>query len=160
MSYITQCVAMWIANDSNIYHQAEALAIEALEQACDNESHAGSARSDAVDKLQSDIETLVCADMPSCKGIWGDLISCALQETDWEEIARDLLSDKEIWMVFSSDSEDAVLFTDKSAAIGFLEMKLDGDNTMHAAPFLRLASLDKGQTIDIEGTTYTLAVDL
>lgn len=160
MSYhLTKVVELWLDNDKKLNKQAQALAMEVLKHACDNESHAGTARSDAVEALASDIETLVCADMPCVKGVWGDLISHALQEVEWDDLARDLLSDKEIWMVFSSDDEDAMLFTEKDLAIEFLGEKLDDDNTMHAGLFLKLHGLDKGQTIDIDGVTYTLAVN-
>lgn len=126
MSYhLTKVVELWLDSDRGLNKQAQALAVEALEHACNNESHAGAARGDAVEALASDIETLCCADMPCVKGVWGDLISHALQEVDWEDLARDLLSDKEIWSVFSSDKEDAELFTNQEKALDFLAKKRD-----------------------------------
>lgn len=154
----TRVVKLWIANEEPSYLHIEALATEALEQACDNESHATSARNDAIEALASQIEEFVCESMPCVKGMWGDLIASALQDVDFEEVAKDILDDRRIYSVFSSDSEDAELFTDEDLARQHLLEKLDSAADPEGELIASIEILQPGQTVCIEGTDYTMVV--
>jgi hypothetical protein len=156
---ITRSIGLWLANDARLYRLCEAQAVDSLEVACDKESHAPSARNAAIEALALDIETIVNDGRPVVNGLWDGIIKDAMATVDWEELAKYFLSDKEIWMAFSSDAEDAVLFTDADAAREFLAEKLDPDNTMNAGQHLKIQALACGETVGIEGTTYTLAVN-
>lgn len=152
----THGVKLWLNNVEEDYRAVTAMAEDALQVACDNESHARTARNDAVEQLAADIETYVCATMPCCKGLWGDIVSAGLESIDFEEVAKDFLDDMPIWSVFSSDSEDAELFTDRDLARERLYDKVDSDSTMMAGVVLKIQGMDDGDKVDIEGTTYCL----
>lgn len=151
----TRHVSLWLQNEEASYKYIEELATECLQQACDNESHATTARNDAADALALHIDGLVCESMPVAEGMWGDLISSALASVDFEEIARDWLADRQIFSVFSSDDEDAELFTEKDHAIQCLLDRVPEDCEGLAA---KIQNLEPGMTVSIEGTEYTLGV--
>lgn len=154
----TREVSLWLNNDEGPYHACMAMAKDCLQRAVDNESHARSARNDAVEALASDIEEYVCASMPNVDGLWGSLIQSALQQIDFEEVAREFLEDEEIFSVFSTDAEDAELFTSIEDAREHLAGMLDDDNTLHAGLFLKLGELKPGETVSIDGVEYTVSV--
>lgn len=156
MGYETSAAETWLNNDPDLHHDVERMADNALSTACDNESHSTTARNDAVEQLAGEIQALLSAMAPNMSGLWGGLISSAMQAIDFEEIARTWLADKPIFSVFSSDAEDAELFTDFDEAKGSLEEKLDDDNTMHAGALLALEKLQPGGQVDINGTTYVV----
>lgn len=145
-----------MCNTESDYRAITAMARDCLKIAVDNESHARTARNDAVEALAQDIETYVCATMPCRDGMWGSIINSAISSIDFEEIATSFLEDEEIWSVFSSDAEDAELFLSKEEARDYLAGKLDSDNTLHAGLFLAVGKLDDGDSVDIDGTTYHL----
>jgi hypothetical protein len=153
----TREVQLWLDNEEGSYREAVALAEEALQIACDNENHAPTARSNAVDALADDLRVLVGHSMPDVAGMWGSLIRSALNDIDFEELAKHYLDDLPIWSVFSSDAEDAELFTELDAAREHLWDKVDSDNTMMAGVLRAIETLDDGDKVDIEGTTYCLA---
>lgn len=151
---ITREVSLWLCNTESDYRAILAMARDQLQIACDNESHARTARNDAVEALAQDIEEYICATMPSCDGMWGSIINSAVQSIDFEEIATSFLEDEEIWSVFSSDEEEAELFTDKDLALECLLEKLPpkGGNQLGQS----IQSMGDGDKVDIEGTTYCL----
>jgi hypothetical protein len=151
----TREVRLWLDNTESDYREAVALAEEALQQACDNESHAPSARSDAVDALSTDLRTMVSAGMPDLPGMWGSLLSSLLNDIDFDELAEHYLDDLLIWSVFSSDAEEAELFTDLDLARECLLEKLPPQisDTLER----RIQDLDDGGQVDIEGVTYQLS---
>ena len=154
---VTSEVSLWLCNTESDYRAITAMAIDCLRIACDNESHARTARNDAVEALAQDIETYVCAAMPCRDGMWGSIINSAISSIDFEKIATSFLEDEEIWSVFSSDAEEAELFLSKEEARDCLEAKLDDDdNTLHAGLFLAVGKLDDGGSVDIDGVTYHL----
>lgn len=153
---VTSEVSLWLNNVEEDYRAITAMAQDCLQAACDNESHARSARNDAIEALATDIETYICADMPCCRGLWGDIITEGLRSIDFEEVAKSFLEDEEIWSVFSSNAEEAELFLSKEAARDYLERLLDDDNTLHAGLFLAVGKLDDGGSVDIDGVTYHL----
>lgn len=153
---ITREVSLWLNNTEEDCRAIIEMARDQLQIACDNESHARSARNDAVEALAQDIEEYVCAAMPCRDGMWGSIINSAIQSIDFEEIAASFLEDEEIWSVFSSDAEDAELFTDKDLALEYLVDKVDQDNTMMAGVLLKIQDMGDGDKVDIEGTTYCL----
>ena len=150
-------VSLWLNNEEGPYRACMAMARDCLQRAVDNESHARSARNDAIEMLAEEIEEYVCQSMPCEKGLWGDLIQSALQDIDFEEVAKGFLEDEPIFSVFSSDAEDATLFTSVEEARQHLEDMLDDDNTMHAGLFLKVAGLKPGEVVSIDGVEYTLA---
>ena len=154
----TRTVWLWLSNEEPSYRHIEAMAKECLEQACDNESHATTARNDAVERLAEIIEEHVREGMPDASGMWGELISSALHSVDFEEVARDWLADFKIYSVFSSDSEDAELFTDEDLARECLLEKVDPESDPDGAKACRIQDMQPGSTVNIEGTEYTLGV--
>lgn len=152
----TRTVRLWLGNDEALYRTVQVLAGIALEDAAENETHGPTARNTACDDLAAGLRQLVEDSSPVAAGMWQDLIASALDSIDFDEIAKELLDDLELFAVFSSDDEDAVLFTEMDLAKEFLEEKLDNDNTMHAGLFMKLHGLEVGESIEIEGTTYTL----
>lgn len=154
----TRTVDTWPNNDSQYYHPIQQAAVNCLAEACEAEEHGPTAKSEAAGALASFIETLVEAGRPSAEGLWGELITDALRGVDFEEIARDWLADFQVYSVFSSTDEEAKLFTSLDEAKGYLEEKLDSDNTMHAGAFLKLAALQVGGSVDIDGVTYCVGV--
>lgn len=153
---ITREVSLWLNNTEADYRAITAMARDCLQTACDNESHARTARNDAAEVLASGIEEYVCSDMPCRDGMWGSIINSAIQSIDFEEIATSFLDDLEIWSVLSSDSEDAELFTDKDLALERLCDKVDRDSTEMAGVILKIQGMGDGGKVDIEGTTYCL----
>lgn len=153
---VTSEVSLWLNNTEEDYRAIIEMARDQLQIACDNESHARTARNDAVEALAQDIEEYVCATMPCRDGMWGSIINSAISSIDFEEIATSFLEDEEIWSVFSSDAEDAELFTDKDAALECLLDKVDQDNTMMAGVLRKIQDMGDGDKVDIEGTTYCL----
>lgn len=154
----TRTVWLWLSSEEPSYRHIEAMAKECLEQACDNESHATTARNEAVERLAEIIEDHVCQDMPHGKGMWAELISSALLAVDFEDIARDWLADFKIYSVFSSDSEDAELFTDEDLARECLLDKVGPESDPDGAKACRIQDMQPGSTVNIEGTEYTLGV--
>lgn len=154
----TRTVDTWLNSDSQYYHPIQRAAQELLEEACEAEEHGPTAKSEAAEALASFIRDKVTETMPAVKGLWGELLDDAFNGIDFEEIARDWLADFEVFSVFSSTDEEAKLFTSLDEAKGYLEEKLDSDNTMHAGAFLKLASLAVGGSVDIDGVTYCVGV--
>lgn len=154
----THAVKLWLNNVEEDYRAIVAMARDCLKIACDNESHARTARNDAIEALAGDIEFYLRATMPSCGGLWGDILCEGLQSIDFEEVATSFLEDEEIWSVFSSDAEDAELFTDKDLALECLLDKVDQDNTMMAGVILKIQGMGDGDNIDIDGVTYCLVL--
>lgn len=154
----TRTVDTWLNNDSQYYRPIQDEAQRLLDEACEAEEHGPTAKSEAAEALASFIETLVEASRPSAEGLWGELITDALRGVDFDEIARDWLADFQVFSVFSSTVEEAKLFTSLDEAKGYLEEKLDSDNTMHAGAFLKLAALQVGGSVDIDGVTYCVGV--
>ena len=154
----TRTVWLWLSNEEPSYRHIEAMAKECLEQACENESHATTARNDAVERLAAIIEDHVREDMPNAKGMWGELISSVLQAVDFEDLARDWLADFKIYSVFSSDSEDAQLFREEDLAREYLLERVDPESDPEGLKACRIQDMHPGSTVDIEGVEYTLGV--
>lgn len=149
---------MWIANEEPSYRHVERLADAALQDAVDDESHATTARNNAVEALALQIEEFVCESMPCAKGMWGELIQSALDSVDFEDIARDTLFDRKIYAVYSSDAEDAQLFTDEDLAREHLLGMVEPESDPEGIKALRIQEMGFGSPVDIEGTEYTLGV--
>lgn len=156
MANHTREVQLWLDNVESDYREAVSLAEEALQVACDNESHAGTARSDAVDKLAEDLSMVIAAGMPSLPGMWGSLVSSLMDDIDFEELAKHYLDDLPIWAIFSSDAEEAELFTDLDLARECLMEKVDSGNATLAGVPRFIEGMDDGDKVNIEGTTYYL----
>lgn len=154
----TKTVWLWLSNEEPSYRHIEAMAKECLEQACENESHATTARNEAVERLAEIIEELVREGMPIAKGMWGELLNSTLQSVDFEDLARDWLADFKIYSVISSDDEDAQLFTDMDLARGCLLENVDPESDPDGAKACRIQDMQPGSKVSIEGTEYTLGV--
>lgn len=154
---VTRELQLWLSNEEAPYKACMAMARDCLRRAVDNESHARSARNDAVEMLAGDIRTYVEASAPDCVGMWNCLINSMLNDVDFEQVAQGYLEDEPIFSVFSSDAEDAELFLSVEDARDCLAGKLDDDNTMHAGLFLKVAGLKPGEVVSIDGVEYTLA---
>ena len=154
----TRTVWLWLTSEEPSYRHIEAMAKECLEQACDNENHATTARNEAVERLAEIIEECVYESMPKTDGMWGELITSTLHSIDFEDIARDWLADFEIYSVFSSDDEDAELYTDLDLARKCLLEKVDPESDPDGAKACRIQDMHPGSMVSIEGTEYTLGV--
>lgn len=154
----TRLVSLWLDNEESLYREVQSAAETALENACENETHATTARNEAVEELAVTLEEIVCRSMPCEKGLWGDLITSALQSVDFEDIARDALADLQIWGLYSSDSEDAQLFTSADAAREHLMAMCPESVDPEGEISSRIEEMQPGATVCIEGTEYTLAV--
>ena len=154
----TRTVSLWIASEEPSYRHVERLADAALQDAVDGESHATTARNNAIEALALQIEEFVCESMPYVKGMWGDLIQSALDSVDFEDIARVILSDRQIYSIFSGDCEDAQLFTDEELARDRLLDMVRPESDPEGVKALRIQEMQPGSTVNIEGTEYTLGV--
>jgi hypothetical protein len=154
----THKVLLWLNNEETLYRRCVSICEDALADKCLGETHAPSARMWATDVAALEIENLVCEDMPCMNGMWGDIISDAISNIDFEEIAKDFMDDLEVWSVFSSDSEEAALFTSLDAAKEYLLEKLGeiaGQGTYDITE-AAIQSMGDGDKVTITSTEYAV----
>jgi hypothetical protein len=151
----TRIVTLWLSNDEASYKEAQAYAAERIKHACDNESHAPTAKRDAAEALAEDLETMLCHSMPCRSGVWGDLISSLISDIDFEEVATEFLEDYPVYSIFTSDAEDAELFTGLDEARDHL-MGLILDVPGSEGLTRLVMALEPGGSVEIGSTTYVL----
>lgn len=155
----TNSVKLWLHNDEALYRRCVSICEDALAEQCLEETHAPSAKMWATDAAALEIENLVCEDMPCMKGMWGDIISDAISNIDFEEIAKDFMDDLEVWSVFSSDSEEAALFTSLDAAREYL-LEMLGEiagQGVYAVLEPYVQGMGDGEKVTITGTEYMVS---
>jgi len=101
-NYETWCVNLWLANEEPSYRYWRDAALDAWQEAPDDENHQGEspiwtlsecARFRLADKLKDEV---ACGVPAACAGtMWDDLLGAALDEVEWGEIANALLEDCE-----------------------------------------------------------------
>jgi hypothetical protein len=96
-NYETWVINLWMSNEEGTYrYWQEATADEVLGlhvyrvmRDHDEEDEKQSAISDLADRLKSEHEE----GMPEVEGVWSDLLTAALGEVNWREIASHLVDD-------------------------------------------------------------------
>jgi hypothetical protein len=84
-NYETWCVALWINNDQGEYEFWKENA-RATAKIYRKKTVARRALADELKDRLTDAR-------PEVDGVWSDLLSAALSEVDWDEVAADLLTD-------------------------------------------------------------------
>lgn len=151
----TRTISLWLNNEEGSYKHIRSAANDAMESAILGESHAPTARNEAVEDLAGTIRDMVEADMPDVDGMWQELCNDAVRACDFEEIAKGFVDEIDIWVLFSSDDEEAELFTELDLVIERLcEMFEDtGDKAEY------VQNMGEDDMVEIEGTTYTIKVN-
>ncbi len=90
-NYETWAVHMWMTNDEGSDCEANEMAYEALDYIGDEDA--------AENRLARILKEQYEESMPEVEGVWADLLGAALQEVNWDEIARALIANNvEAWM--------------------------------------------------------------
>jgi hypothetical protein len=100
MNYETWCVNLWLNNDEGSYRHICRLAQSAWDDA-EASQHLTRAQ-EAARELASTLADEAESNMPEVNGLYKDLLTSALAEVDWEEIAEHLIEDD----VDKEDDED------------------------------------------------------
>jgi hypothetical protein len=87
-NYETWCVALWLDNDESLYNWVREAAQEAVQDAKDNPSQYLKPRENRIYLLSERIKSAVEEWTPELEGMWSDLMSAALSEVEWREIAE------------------------------------------------------------------------
>lgn len=85
-NYETWAVSLWLDNEEGSYHYLRELADSAA---------VGNDREDATVELAQAVKSWLEESAPEVEGLWGDLLSAALSEVDWYEVAASALEDCE-----------------------------------------------------------------
>jgi len=92
-NYETWNVALWIDNDQGSYSQRQEMAQDAWDNTDaseDQETRSNEARNALADSLESWVDEMNPINESS---MFADLLSAALREVDWHEIAENFLED-------------------------------------------------------------------
>ena len=102
-NYETWNVALWIDNDQGSYNHWRAAAQEAWDEAEPTKTwtREESARFKLSEQLKDDIAV---ENQPELEGCYGDLLSAALSEVNWDEIAEHMIEDVEKIEAADADS--------------------------------------------------------
>jgi len=84
----TWCVNLWLSNDEITESYISERALDCLNDAEGD-------KEDAAVALAREIEAFLDENMPDVSGVYADLLSSALADVDWEEIAAAWLSNCE-----------------------------------------------------------------
>lgn len=92
-NYETWAVNLWLSNEEGSYHYWGGVADDCWEsaEAEENWTRKENAQLDLAARLKSEHEEFT----PELSGVWGDLLTAALSEVNWHEIAGGLLEDYE-----------------------------------------------------------------
>lgn len=83
-NYETWLANLWLDSDY-VQEEAERIYIESLS---DNDQDTSKAYNDTVSSLADNIKDYVEESMPEVNGLFGDLLSGAMREINWREIAK------------------------------------------------------------------------
>lgn len=92
-NYETWCVSLWIDNEESTYNWAREATREAIQDAKDNPSEYLKPKQNRIYLLSKRLEEAVSEWAPELEGMWADLMTSALQEVNWREIAEGLLGE-------------------------------------------------------------------
>lgn len=90
-NYETWNVKLWMDNEQGSYNYWTATAQECYDDAEADDTFTRKERAafDLADRLKSEHEEA----MPEVSGMWADLLSAALSDVNWHEIAENMLDD-------------------------------------------------------------------
>ena len=100
-NYETWVVNLWMDNDAGSQDYWRERAKEILEQTWENPSDMYTAEEQAVADLASEIQQHheeAKPEIPNSYGVFGDLISAAMSEVNWREIAASLVKQEIVEM--------------------------------------------------------------
>ena len=97
-SYEAWCVSLWIDNDQGYQEYWR----ESCEEACKDKGN----RDDAVNEIRRQLQDLHEENMPEVTGVYRDLLTAALGNVDWYEIAEKLVDEIEYKFEDEDDDED------------------------------------------------------
>jgi hypothetical protein len=87
-NYETWVINLWMGNEVGSYAYWQEVTADVMREH-DEEDEKQDAISDLADRLKSEHEE----GMPEVQGIWSDLLTAALGEVNWREIAEHLIED-------------------------------------------------------------------
>lgn len=144
-NYETWCVNLWLTNEPNDLDERAREHLEA------SDFDKGSATSDLADELKTDHEEL----MPEVTGVFADLLTSALGEVNWHEIAAHFVDEVRVYVAgwnmpgYMPDSEPAC-FLDAADAMEYIREQVresDEENAEEQADSMRADSKGEyGQT--------------
>ena len=97
-NYDSWCVSLWIDNDQGYQEYWR----ESCEEACKDKGN----RDDAVNEIRRQLRDLHEENMPEVTGVYRDLLTAALGNVDWYEIAEKLVDEIEYKFEDEDDDED------------------------------------------------------
>jgi hypothetical protein len=103
-NYETWNVALWMGNDSSDYYQEIAQEIFNESETETSFTKAERATLTLADRLKEDFEE----NTPTVTGCYADLLSAALSEVDWHEIAEHYISDCDTSEIESDEYDTAI----------------------------------------------------
>jgi len=128
-NYETWVVNLWIDNDQGAHETMREWAQECMQDAIDKGCDADSARNDAACELGQRIEQWHDVCVPENQGVFSDLLTRALGQVNWYEIAEHYIDDLELFCAgwnmhgYLPDSEPA-LFTDADDALEYIKHEI------------------------------------
>jgi hypothetical protein len=128
-NYQTWVVNLWIDNDEGMHETMREWAQECMQDAIDKGCDADSARNDATYELGQRIEQWHDEYAPETQGVFADLLTRALGQVNWYEIAENYIDDLELFCAgwnmpgYLPDSEPS-LFTDADKALDYIKNEI------------------------------------
>lgn len=110
-NYATWATALWIDNDEGMYREPERMAEECAERIRHGEGNPYAEDFDQklrmmlADALREWADETLFADQPDT-GLMADLLTSAIQDIDWNDLARHYMSDLDLEALKRGDDDD------------------------------------------------------
>jgi hypothetical protein len=95
-NYETWNVKLWIDNDQGSHEHWQSRAEQLVKDETEEDRTDEEIRDAASDKLAAELKSSHEEGMPEVQGTYSDLLTAALGEVDWNEIAENMVSDIQI----------------------------------------------------------------